>query len=179
MPKNLGPRDIDNKGLRGAMKLACANRYGLEHHCAWDGLWTRLDVTLGLWKFLERVGKSPCAVNRHDVVKVSQQRLGTRVARLSSAAVNEVCAALGFLWVAIHPSYFALGRNFFSTGEAATEFRCYVGERCRTTKSLADENSVSTASNSVFFAYISSSRCNAFSPKAGSIDRANSTRPLK
>ena len=37
-----------------------------------------------------------CAVNLHNAVTVSQQRLGKRVAQLSSARMNEVCAALRF-----------------------------------------------------------------------------------
>src|SRR6266849_9292803 len=40
--------------------------------------------------------KSPCAVNLHNAVTVSQQRLGRLVAQLSSARMNEVCAALRF-----------------------------------------------------------------------------------
>ncbi|HWO31371.1 MAG TPA: type II toxin-antitoxin system PemK/MazF family toxin [Candidatus Acidoferrum sp.] len=40
--------------------------------------------------------KSPCAVNLHNSVTVSQQRMGKRVAQLSSARMNEVCAALRF-----------------------------------------------------------------------------------
>ena len=40
--------------------------------------------------------KSPCAVNLHNAVTVSQQRMGKRVAQLSSARMNEVCAALRF-----------------------------------------------------------------------------------
>jgi len=40
--------------------------------------------------------KSPCAVNLHNAVTVSQQRLGKRVAQLSSARMNEVCATLRF-----------------------------------------------------------------------------------
>jgi mRNA interferase MazF len=40
--------------------------------------------------------KSPCAVNLHNAVTVSQQRLGKRMAQLSSARMNEVCAALRF-----------------------------------------------------------------------------------
>ena len=40
--------------------------------------------------------KSPCAVNLHNAVTVSQQRLGKRVAQLSSARMNEVSAALRF-----------------------------------------------------------------------------------
>ncbi len=40
--------------------------------------------------------KSPCAVNLHNAVTVSQQRLGKRLAQLSSARMNEVCAALRF-----------------------------------------------------------------------------------
>ena len=35
-------------------------------------------------------------VNLHNAVTVSQQRLGKRVAQLSSARMNEVCAALRF-----------------------------------------------------------------------------------
>ena len=40
--------------------------------------------------------KSPCAVNLHNAVTVSQQRLGKRVAQLSPARMNKVCAALRF-----------------------------------------------------------------------------------
>ena len=40
--------------------------------------------------------KSPCAVNLHNAVTVSQQRLGRRVAQLSAARMNQVCAALRF-----------------------------------------------------------------------------------
>ena len=40
--------------------------------------------------------KSPCAVNLHHAVTVSQQRLGKRVAHLSSARMSEICAALRF-----------------------------------------------------------------------------------
>jgi PemK-like, MazF-like toxin of type II toxin-antitoxin system len=40
--------------------------------------------------------KSPCAVNLHNAVTVPQQRLGKRVAQLSSARMNEVSAALRF-----------------------------------------------------------------------------------
>jgi mRNA-degrading endonuclease toxin of MazEF toxin-antitoxin module len=40
--------------------------------------------------------KSPCAVNLHNAVTVSQQRLGKRVAQLGFARMNEVCAALRF-----------------------------------------------------------------------------------
>jgi mRNA-degrading endonuclease toxin of MazEF toxin-antitoxin module len=40
--------------------------------------------------------KSPCAVNLHNAVAVPHQRLGKRVAQLSSARMNEVCAALRF-----------------------------------------------------------------------------------
>jgi mRNA interferase MazF len=40
--------------------------------------------------------KSPCAVNLHNAVTVSQQRMGKRVAQLSPARMNEVCAALRF-----------------------------------------------------------------------------------
>jgi len=40
--------------------------------------------------------KSPCAVNLHDAVTVSQQRLGKCVAQLSAARMNEVSAALRF-----------------------------------------------------------------------------------
>ena len=38
--------------------------------------------------------KSPCAVNLHNAITVSQQRMGKRVAQLSSVRMNEVCAAL-------------------------------------------------------------------------------------
>lgn len=40
--------------------------------------------------------RSLCAVNLHSAVTVSQQRFGRRVAPLSAARMNEVCAALRF-----------------------------------------------------------------------------------
>ena len=40
--------------------------------------------------------KTPCAVNLHNAVTVSQQRLGRRLAQLGSARMNEICAALRF-----------------------------------------------------------------------------------
>jgi mRNA interferase MazF len=43
---------------------------------------------------LEDGMKSPCAVNLHNAVTVSQQRLGKRLALLSPKRMNEVCAAL-------------------------------------------------------------------------------------
>src|ERR1700757_215823 len=40
--------------------------------------------------------KVPCAVNLHNAVTVSQNRLGRRVAQLSSLRISEICAALRF-----------------------------------------------------------------------------------
>jgi mRNA-degrading endonuclease toxin of MazEF toxin-antitoxin module len=40
--------------------------------------------------------KAPCSVNLHNAVTVSQQRLGRRVAQLSSTRMQEICAALRF-----------------------------------------------------------------------------------
>ena len=40
--------------------------------------------------------KTSCAVNLHNAVTVSQDRLGKRVAQLSSVRMNEICAALRF-----------------------------------------------------------------------------------
>jgi mRNA interferase MazF len=40
--------------------------------------------------------KSPCAVNLHNTVTVSQQRLGKLVAHLTSLRMKEVCGALSF-----------------------------------------------------------------------------------
>ena len=40
--------------------------------------------------------KAPCAVNLHNAVTVSQQRLGRRVAQLSPTRMQEICAALRF-----------------------------------------------------------------------------------
>jgi len=40
--------------------------------------------------------KSPCAVNLHNAVTVSRERLGRRVAKLDSARMDEICAALAF-----------------------------------------------------------------------------------
>jgi len=40
--------------------------------------------------------KAPCAVNLHNTVTVWQQRLGKRVAQLSSFRMREICGALRF-----------------------------------------------------------------------------------
>jgi len=40
--------------------------------------------------------KASCAVNLHNTITVSLDRLGTRVARLSSQRMDEICAALRF-----------------------------------------------------------------------------------
>ena len=40
--------------------------------------------------------KSPCAVNLHNAVTVSQQRLGKRLAQLAPRRMKEICAALRF-----------------------------------------------------------------------------------
>jgi mRNA interferase MazF len=40
--------------------------------------------------------KGPCAVNLHNVITVSQQRLGRRVARLAAPRMKDVCIALRF-----------------------------------------------------------------------------------
>ncbi len=40
--------------------------------------------------------KSPCSVNLHNAVTISQNHLGRRVAHLSSARMGEICAALRF-----------------------------------------------------------------------------------
>jgi len=40
--------------------------------------------------------KAPYAINLHNPVTVLQERLGKRVAQLSSARMHEICAALRF-----------------------------------------------------------------------------------
>jgi mRNA interferase MazF len=40
--------------------------------------------------------KAPCAVNLHNAVTISQDRLGRRLARLNSLRMSEICAALRF-----------------------------------------------------------------------------------
>jgi hypothetical protein len=40
--------------------------------------------------------KSPCAVNLHNAVTVSQQRLGKRVAQRNPVRMNKACATLLF-----------------------------------------------------------------------------------
>jgi mRNA interferase MazF len=40
--------------------------------------------------------KAPCAVNLHNAVTVSQQRLGKRVANLTPLRMKDICAALRF-----------------------------------------------------------------------------------
>lgn len=50
------------------------------------------EVLLGL----EDGMKAACAVNLHNVVTVSQARLGKRVARLNAARMEQICDALRF-----------------------------------------------------------------------------------
>jgi len=40
--------------------------------------------------------KAPCAVNLHNVITVSRDRLGRRVAHLNSHRMHEICAAVRF-----------------------------------------------------------------------------------
>lgn len=40
--------------------------------------------------------KAPCAVNLHNPVTVTQDRLGRRMAQLSALRMHEICAALRF-----------------------------------------------------------------------------------
>lgn len=40
--------------------------------------------------------KMPCAVNLHNAITVSQDRLGKRVTHLSTARMSDICAALRF-----------------------------------------------------------------------------------
>lgn len=40
--------------------------------------------------------KAPCAVNLHNAVTISQNRLGRRIAQLNSLRMREICAALRF-----------------------------------------------------------------------------------
>ncbi len=46
--------------------------------------------------------KGPCAVNLHNLVTVSKQHLGRRVAMLSPERMSEVCAALAFALGCVH-----------------------------------------------------------------------------
>ena len=50
------------------------------------------EVALGLDDGMKR----PCAVNLHNVVTVSKEHLGRRVAQLDERRMREVCDALGF-----------------------------------------------------------------------------------
>jgi mRNA interferase MazF len=40
--------------------------------------------------------KAPCAVNLHNAITVSQERLGQRVAQLRPSRMAEICAAIRF-----------------------------------------------------------------------------------
>ena len=40
--------------------------------------------------------KAPCAVNLHNPITVTQERLGKRVAQLSPLRMHEICSALRF-----------------------------------------------------------------------------------
>ncbi|MGB7191207.1 MAG: type II toxin-antitoxin system PemK/MazF family toxin [Acidobacteriaceae bacterium] len=40
--------------------------------------------------------KSPCAINLHNAITISKDRLGKRVAQLSSSRMDEICRALRF-----------------------------------------------------------------------------------
>lgn len=42
--------------------------------------------------------RQPCAVNLHNLVTVTKQGLGRRLAQLSSEKMREVCLALGFVF---------------------------------------------------------------------------------
>jgi len=46
--------------IYGRYDLGSPDRCGLGHHRASDGLWTRLDVTQGLWKFFQGVCHDRC-----------------------------------------------------------------------------------------------------------------------
>ena len=50
------------------------------------------EVALGLDDGMKR----PCAVNLHNVVTVSKEHLGRRVAQLDERRMRDVCVALGF-----------------------------------------------------------------------------------
>lgn len=54
------------------------------------------DVPLEVILDLEDGMRGRCAVNLHNVVTISQERLGRRVANLSNERMQEVCAALRF-----------------------------------------------------------------------------------
>jgi mRNA interferase MazF len=40
--------------------------------------------------------KAPCAVNLHNIISVSQDHLGRRIAQLSAPRMEEICAAVRF-----------------------------------------------------------------------------------
>jgi mRNA interferase MazF len=40
--------------------------------------------------------KAPCAVNLHNTITISRNRLGRQIAQLSSSRMAEICAALRF-----------------------------------------------------------------------------------
>jgi mRNA interferase MazF len=40
--------------------------------------------------------KTSCAVNLHNVLSISRNRLGKRIAHLSSSRMNQICAAMRF-----------------------------------------------------------------------------------
>lgn len=40
--------------------------------------------------------KSPCVINLHNVATIPKERLGKRVAQLSSSRMDEICGALRF-----------------------------------------------------------------------------------
>jgi hypothetical protein len=54
MSKNLDTKIRETKDF-GRSELGYTNRHCLDHDRASDGLWTRLDVTVGLWNVLSRV----------------------------------------------------------------------------------------------------------------------------
>jgi mRNA interferase MazF len=74
--------------------------------------------------------ESPCAVNLHSAVTVSQERLGRRVAQLRAARMNEVCAALRF----------CLGVVQTSPGNVLSlpEFSCVEGKKTVYTSSTLE-----------------------------------------
>ena len=57
---------------------------------------TRRDVPSEVGLDVEDGMKGPCAINLHNAVTISQERLGQRVTTLSKDRMDEVCAALRF-----------------------------------------------------------------------------------
>jgi hypothetical protein len=78
----------------GRNELGHANRHGLDHDRASNGLWTRLDVTVRLWRILEAVlfhVRSPFAQNAKGcAARTGKSKVSSEEAAIDPASLRLV-----------------------------------------------------------------------------------------